>query len=295
MAHAGTVQEFLARLKHDRGINEPLVEIVFRHRGGLRDESSLRCARHELLLQAEGIGGPQGSLVPFHRILHVRCGEMEWVRHRDVDLKTRQEMARAINRAPAASGLDGVELDRFAWGALKQYQALLERWNIRYNLVSRRLGSAEIQGLVFECLAALPLLGARGGKLLDVGSGAGLPGLVLAIASPCLRATLLEPRLRRATFLDVAIRDLGLGNCVVERARLDSLTDRHFDVISLRGLDIVGCDEALRSALAKGGLVVSYESSDAERRERKGWKRLGEACIGKARAVALGPVTPADA
>jgi 16S rRNA (guanine527-N7)-methyltransferase len=76
-----------------------------------------------------------------------------------------------------------------------------------------------------------------GAAVLDVGSGAGLPGLVLAIARPDLRVTLVEPLLRRTTFLAEAADRLGLGNVEVQRARADALHgQRSFGVVTSRAV-----------------------------------------------------------
>jgi len=71
----------------------------------------------------------------------------------------------------------------------------------------------------------------------DVGSGAGLPGLVLAIARPDVRVSLIEPLLRRTTFLTEVVDDLGLGEQVeVIRARAEGVTDRTFSVVTARAV-----------------------------------------------------------
>lgn len=69
----------------------------------------------------------------------------------------------------------------------------------------------------------------------DVGSGAGLPGLVLAIRRPDLRVTLVEPLLRRSVFLEEAVAELGLPNVVVHRARAEE-TREVFDVVTARAV-----------------------------------------------------------
>lgn len=71
----------------------------------------------------------------------------------------------------------------------------------------------------------------------DIGSGAGLPGLVLAIARPDLRVTLVEPLLRRTTFLDEVVERLGLHNVEVVRARAEELHGtREFSVVTSRAV-----------------------------------------------------------
>jgi len=81
--------------------------------------------------------------------------------------------------------------------------------------------------------AALP----RDASVADIGSGAGLPGLVIALARPDLRVTLVEPLLRRTTFLDEVVGTLALDNVVVRRDRADALHGSDtFDVVTARAV-----------------------------------------------------------
>ena len=74
-------------------------------------------------------------------------------------------------------------------------------------------------------------------SVCDIGSGAGLPGLVLAIARPDLRITLVEPLLRRTTFLEEVVDQLGLAQVTVVRGRAEEVRDRHsFDVVTSRAV-----------------------------------------------------------
>lgn len=76
-----------------------------------------------------------------------------------------------------------------------------------------------------------------GSTVCDIGTGAGLPGLVLAIARPDLAVTLVEPLLRRTTFLDEVVDDLGLGHVTVVRARAEELHGAAtFDVVTSRAV-----------------------------------------------------------
>lgn len=76
-----------------------------------------------------------------------------------------------------------------------------------------------------------------GATVCDIGSGAGLPGIVLAIARPDLTVTLVEPLLRRTTFLDEVVHDLGLSNVTVIRARAEALHGvERFDVVTSRAV-----------------------------------------------------------
>ncbi len=101
----------------------------------------------------------------------------------------------------------------------------------------------------------------------DIGSGAGLPGLVLALARPDLTITLVEPLLRRTTFLDEAVAVLGLENVEVVRGRADDLHGRRtFDVVTSRA--VAPLERLLQWSMplvsAHGALVAMKGSSVAE-------------------------------
>ena len=104
----------------------------------------------------------------------------------------------------------------------------------------------------------------EGATLCDIGSGAGLPGLVLAIARPDLRITLVEPLLRRTTFLEEAVEKLGLSHVEVVRGRADSLHgQRTFAVVTSRA--VAPLDRLLGWSMPlvepTGGLVAMKGSS----------------------------------
>lgn len=102
------------------------------------------------------------------------------------------------------------------------------------------IGPREVPRLWERHLVNCALLGGAIGEGLDVcdiGSGAGLPGLVLALSRPDLRVTLVEPLLRRATFLEEAVALLELGNVEVVRARAEELHGRReFSVVTARAV-----------------------------------------------------------
>lgn len=103
-------------------------------------------------------------------------------------------------------------------------------------------------------------------RVADLGSGAGLPGLVLALRRPDLRVTLVEPLLRRTTFLEEAVADLDLRNVEVVRARAEELHGtRVFDVVTSRAL--APLDRLLSWSLPltrEGGQVLAMKGSTAE-------------------------------
>ena len=100
-------------------------------------------------------------------------------------------------------------------------------------------------------------------SVCDIGSGAGLPGLVLAIARPDLRITLVEPLLRRTTFLSEVVEQLGLGQVTVVRGRADEVTERYgFDVVTSRA--VAPLDRLLQWSMplvAPDGALVAMKGS----------------------------------
>jgi 16S rRNA (guanine527-N7)-methyltransferase len=101
----------------------------------------------------------------------------------------------------------------------------------------------------------------------DLGSGAGLPGLVLAIARPDLTVTLVEPLLRRTTFLEEVIAELGLENVTVERCRAEALHGtRQFDVVTSRALAPLSrlLDWSMPLVRPEGAVLAMKGSSAAE-------------------------------
>ena len=123
---------------------------------------------------------------------------------------------------------------------LLDYIALLEKWNRTYNLTAVR-EPARMLGLhVLDSLALLPHLGAAT-RVLDVGTGAGLPGIVLAIAAPELKITMLDSLQKKTTFVQQAINELGLKNASVICERVENFRPTEsFDVVTSRAFAELG-------------------------------------------------------
>ncbi|WP_457573292.1 16S rRNA (guanine(527)-N(7))-methyltransferase RsmG [Desulfolithobacter sp.] len=118
----------------------------------------------------------------------------------------------------------GLDLPGERLAALVRYATALERWSRKINLVARNTSRRDLVEKHFlDSLTLLPLLGDADSPvhLLDVGSGAGFPGLVLAAADPGLQVTLVEPRQKRVSFLRHVTRELGLGNVRILDRRLE--------------------------------------------------------------------------
>jgi 16S rRNA (guanine527-N7)-methyltransferase len=115
-----------------------------------------------------------------------------------------------------SAGLDaiGVALDPGWVGTLEIHARLLEKWSQKINLISTSDETGVIERHLIDSLSLLRLSCVRDccGPAVDVGSGAGFPGIPLAIACPDARWTLLEPRQRRGAFLTQALSQAGILN-----------------------------------------------------------------------------------
>ncbi|MCC7410479.1 MAG: 16S rRNA (guanine(527)-N(7))-methyltransferase RsmG [Gammaproteobacteria bacterium] len=144
--------------------------------------------------------------------------------------------------------------------ALLAYLDLLERWNRRYNLTGTREPTLLVTRHVLDSLAVAPFIDAD--PVLDLGSGAGLPGVVLALALPARRFVLLDSRLKKTRFLEQARIELDLDNVEVVRARAeDYAPPAPFPVIVARAVaDLAGLLAMSRHLLAAGGALLAMKA-----------------------------------
>jgi 16S rRNA (guanine527-N7)-methyltransferase len=166
---------------------------------------------------------------------------------------------------PAAAGLASglTALGLSASGGLEQklldYVALIAKWNRVYNLTAVR-DPAEMIGVhMLDSLAVLPHLDGR--TVLDVGSGAGLPGIPLAIARPELEVTLLDSNQKKTSFQQQAAIELGLTNVRAVNARVESWeTQARFDVVISRAFaEIADFVSAAGRLCADGGVLAAMK------------------------------------
>lgn len=141
-----------------------------------------------------------------------------------------------INQATAL----GCELNAHQAESLERYLALLTKWNQVHNLTAiRNPADMRVQHLL-DCLAVVvPLrriVGTGPTRVLDVGSGAGLPGVVLAIAAPELQITCVDAVAKKAAFVTQVAAELALKNLRSEHARAEQLRLPPFDLITSRAL-----------------------------------------------------------
>lgn len=147
-------------------------------------------------------------------------------------------------------------LDSAALERLVAYVALLSKWNRVYNLTAVRDPRQMVVRHILDSLAVLPYLG--DGRLLDVGSGAGLPGVPLAIARPALQVTLLDSNAKKIRFLRQVAGELALHNVDVVQARMQEYQpERAFDMVISRAVSDLGELYRLsRHLLADGGRML---------------------------------------
>jgi len=147
-------------------------------------------------------------------------------------------MSGAQELGRAAAALD-VALVAAQVATLERYLDLLEKWNRVYNLTAIRERSRRVTHHLLDSLAVLPHV--HGPRVLDVGSGAGLPGIPIAIAGPALHVALLESNHKKSAFLTQAVAELQLANVQVVTERIESWqTETRFDTIVSRAFAELG-------------------------------------------------------
>jgi 16S rRNA (guanine527-N7)-methyltransferase len=130
----------------------------------------------------------------------------------------------------------GADLDEGQVDRLIDYLQLLQKWNRVFNLTAIRDPAQALTHHLLDCLAIVAPLRRHGAAtLLDVGSGAGLPGLVLAVALPGVRVTCVDSVAKKAAFLTQAAAELQLTNAQAVHARVEGMQGG-FDVVTSRAL-----------------------------------------------------------
>ena len=154
-------------------------------------------------------------------------------------------------------GLD-IETSRVV-SQIRQYLQLLLKWNQKINLTAEKDPEEILKKHVFDslqyCRAIEP-----GFRVMDIGSGAGFPGIVLKIIFPQLQLALVESQRKRCSFLETVVRDLEMEQVTVFNARADDISGNQagqFDVVVFRAVS--GAQECLSLSeefLPSGGRVV---------------------------------------
>lgn len=154
-----------------------------------------------------------------------------------------QEVAGRLNELLLQDGL--AELDAQTAQRFGAYAELLMRWNARMNLTAVRDEEGILRRHFVECIRAARALPAGIETLLDFGSGAGLPGIPIALCRPEIAVTLAESQSKKAMFLREVARTLALKTDV--HAGRAEMLGRRFGCVALRAVDKM--EEALRNAV----------------------------------------------
>jgi 16S rRNA (guanine527-N7)-methyltransferase len=153
----------------------------------------------------------------------------------------------------------GLNIPQESQAKLLAYMGLVQKWNKVYNLTAIRQPEQMVTNHLLDSLAVLPYLWP--GRWLDVGCGAGLPGLILAIAQPGWEFTLLDSNSKKTSFVQQAIIDLGISNADVYCARVEEWNpDRKFDgIISRAFAELADYIRTTRHLLDAGGRWVAMK------------------------------------
>lgn len=177
----------------------------------------------------------------------------------DKQLATLQQGAQAL----------GLSLDKQQVQLLLDYLALIQKWNQVYNLTAVREPEKMLTHHLLDCLAILPALASQlqnttpaspdGLKLLDVGAGAGLPGVVIAICRPDISVTCVDAVAKKAGFIQQVAASLKLPNLRGMHIRVETLTGG-FDVICSRAFaSLLDFTTGSSAALAPDGIWLAMK------------------------------------
>ena len=143
-----------------------------------------------------------------------------------------------------------------------RYAEILQGVGVERGLIGPREGERIWERHIYNCLPVATLLPPHA-KVIDIGSGAGLPGIVLALARPDISILLLEPLERRATFLQEVIVELGITNATVARGKAADYQGK-FDVVTARA--VAPMDRLLAWSwhlLSPGGRILAMKGERA--------------------------------
>jgi 16S rRNA (guanine527-N7)-methyltransferase len=158
----------------------------------------------------------------------------------------------------------GLALSPAVLDALMHYLALIEKWNRVYNLTAIRDPAQMVTHHLLDSLSIVPFV--RGGRLLDVGSGAGLPGVAIAAVMPDLKCTLLDCNGKKTRFLTQVAIELKLPNIEVVQSRVEDYRPAFlFDCIVSRAFaDLAEFIALAAPLLGKDGQLLAMKSARAE-------------------------------
>ena len=165
-----------------------------------------------------------------------------------------------------------IEVTEFQVDLLLAFVRLIDKWNKAYNLTAIRNRDEMLSLHILDSLAILPFI--KGQKIIDVGTGAGLPGIPLAILMPSVLFTLLDSNSKKTRFVQQAVLELHMENVEIVHGRVESLgRDGEYDVVLSRAFaslkEIMNLTEYL---LQPKGVLIAMKGQVPEGELNKiGW------------------------
>jgi 16S rRNA (guanine527-N7)-methyltransferase len=158
----------------------------------------------------------------------------------------------------SALSRDGITLDDQFFDYVARYKAHLMKWNKVHNLTGAK-SEDELDYFIYDAVYPVKFL-PKVQSLMDIGTGAGFPGMILAMALPETKVTLVEPLKKRSSFLQFVKADLGLDNVEVKSCRVEELPPCSFELVTSRAVT----DTQLLLKLSapyteKGSLLLFYK------------------------------------
>lgn len=174
----------------------------------------------------------------------------------------KDKLASPLDDLVAAEGLpalNSTQSDQF-----RRYLDLLLRWNARMNLTAVREPENILRTHFLECIVCADALPAGISSLLDLGSGAGFPGIPISICKPQIAVTLTESQAKKAAFLNEVVRSLSLETEVVA-GRAESISTK-FDCVTMRAVDRMSAAVQVGSRLLnpEGWLAILTTTSSLD-------------------------------
>ena len=129
---------------------------------------------------------------------------------------------------------DKIDLPDNFFSNIQKYKEHLFKWNKIHNLTGAK-DEVTLNNFIYDAVFPVSFL-KKYKNLLDIGTGAGFPGMILALALPETQVTLVEPLTKRASFLQFIKADLGLDNVRVVKKRVEDMQSEHFELITSRAV-----------------------------------------------------------
>ena len=156
--------------------------------------------------------------------------------------------------------------DEITLSKFEKYQSLLKEWNEKFNLTAILDDQGILEKHFIDSIYPVKFIDFANKSLCDIGSGAGFPGIPLAILNPTLKVTLVESNGKKVTFLNEVVKSLSLDNVNVIKSRAEELNIREaFDFVSARAVTELNVLSELSIPLLKvNGELLAYKLYDVE-------------------------------